>query len=50
LTDYTLKEIGEFYKLGVSGITDICRRTRKELIHNDTLARAIGEIERRLRS
>jgi REP element-mobilizing transposase RayT len=48
-TDYTLKEIGEFYQLGVSGITDICRRIRKELIHNDTLARAIGEIERRLK-
>ncbi len=48
-TGHSLRSIGEFFGIGESGIADICRRTRKELIHNETLARIIGEIVIRLR-
>jgi hypothetical protein len=48
-TDHTLKAIGEFYGMGESGVSDICRRTIKEVVHNGTLARIIEEIELRLR-
>lgn len=48
-TDYSLREIGEFFKIGNSGITDICRRMTQDLGHNQTLARIIAEIETRLR-
>jgi hypothetical protein len=48
-TDYTLKAIGEFFGMGESGISDVCRRTKKEIVHNGTLARIIEEIELRLR-
>jgi REP element-mobilizing transposase RayT len=48
-TDHSLKAIGEFFGIGESGISDICRRTRKEVVHNGTLARIVEEIEIRLR-
>jgi putative transposase len=48
-TNLSLSEIGGFFQIGVSGVTDICRRMRKELNSNGTLAQAIEEIERRLR-
>lgn len=47
-TDHSLKEIGDFFRIGNSGITDICRRLRGELACNETLARALKEIEERL--
>jgi putative transposase len=46
-TDYLLREIGAFFGIGISAITDICRRTRKELPSNDSLAQAVGKLERR---
>lgn len=48
-TDHMLSSIGEFFSIGNSGIADICRRLKKELAHNETLVRAVTEIERRLR-
>ena len=47
-TDYTLKEIGEFFDIGPSGISSACRKMRAHLMSNESLARAIAEIERRL--
>jgi putative transposase len=47
-TDRSLKEIGAFFGIGNSGISDICRRLRKELAYNETLGRLIKEIEYRL--
>jgi hypothetical protein len=47
-TDYKLKEIGEFFDLGPSGISSACRKTRAHLMSNEPLAQAIAEIERRL--
>lgn len=49
-TDRTLREIGGFFGIGSSGITDICRRLRSELIHNQTLVSALKEIGERLES
>jgi hypothetical protein len=46
-TDYSLREIGDFFKIGISGVTDIYRRTKRELLSNDTLAQAVQEMERR---
>ncbi len=46
--DYLLKELGAFFGLGLSGITDACRRVRRSLEGNATLAQAIQEIERGL--
>jgi putative transposase len=46
-TDYPLREIEAFFGIGLSAITDICRKTRKELPSNDSLAQAVGELERR---
>ena len=48
-TDRSLREIGDFFAIGNSGITDICRRMRKEMVHNETLARSLEDIEERLR-
>jgi REP element-mobilizing transposase RayT len=47
-TDYTLKQIGEFFGIGPSGISSACRKMRRHLAGNDSLASAIVEIERRL--
>jgi len=46
-TDFPLREIGVFFGIGISGITDICRRTKLELLSNETLAQTVLEIERR---
>jgi putative transposase len=47
-TDYTLKELADFFHVGISGVTDICRRMKKRLPSNTTLNRSVLEIERRL--
>jgi len=47
-TDYKLKEIGEFFDIGPSGISSACRKMRAHLVSNESLAQAIAEIERRL--
>lgn len=47
-TDHTLKAIGEFFGMGGSGIADICRRLKKDLVHNETLARSVQDITLRL--
>jgi putative transposase len=47
-TDFSLREIGGFFGIGISGITDICRRTKRELHSNEMLAQTVLEIERRL--
>jgi len=46
-TDYSLREIGQFFGIGISGITDVCRRTRRELLSNEMLARTVQDIEMR---
>lgn len=48
LTDHTLSAISAFFGIGGSGISDICRRMKKELTYNETLTRAMHEITRRL--
>jgi putative transposase len=47
-TDYTLKEIGEFFDIGPSGISSACRKMSAYLMSNESLAQAIAEIELRL--
>jgi REP element-mobilizing transposase RayT len=47
-TDYTLREIGEVFDIGPSGISASCRKMRASLISNESLAQAVSEIERRL--
>jgi REP element-mobilizing transposase RayT len=49
-TDHPLRSIGEFFGIGDSGIADTCRRLKRELAQNVTLARVVSEIENRLRS
>ncbi len=44
-----LSVISEFFSIGRSGITDICRRMKREIVNNETLARVVGEVEFRLR-
>jgi putative transposase len=46
-TDFSLTEIGCFFGIGPSAVTDICRRTRKELLSNGTLAQLVQKIEQR---
>lgn len=46
-TDYTLQELGEFYRMSVSAISEACRKTRATLQFNLTLIQAIAEIEKR---
>jgi len=46
-TDLSLAEIGSFFGIGPSAVTDICRRTRNELLSNGTLAQVVQEIEQR---
>lgn len=48
MTKLPLKEIGEFYAIGISGITDICRKIRREIVTNGTLAGNIGLLEERV--
>ncbi|MGZ4887517.1 MAG: transposase [Candidatus Aminicenantales bacterium] len=47
-TDYRLREIGEFFDIGPSGISSACRKMRAHVMSNESLAQAIAEIERRL--
>lgn len=45
---YQLKEIGNFFKMSISGISNGRRRIQKEMGHNEALARAFREIVKRL--
>jgi putative transposase len=45
---YTLKELGEFYRISISAISQICRKMEKELRFNGSLVQAVQEIEKRL--
>lgn len=47
-TDHSLKTIGEFFGISESGIANICRRMKRELDQNETLARAVKDIVFRL--
>lgn len=47
-TDHTLSAISAFFGIGGSGISDICRRMKKELAHNETLSRTVREITAKL--
>ncbi len=44
-TDYRLREIGEFFKLSPSAITDACRQFRKRMGANETGGRLVQQIE-----
>jgi hypothetical protein len=48
MTRLPLKDIGEFYDIGISGVTDICRKLRQELRSNETLAGNIAELENKI--
>ncbi len=48
-TSAKLREIGEFFSLGVSGVSNACSRTRDTIDKNDPLARAVQEIEMKIR-
>jgi len=41
----TLKEIGQFFSLSVSGVSSACRRIRAAMACNTTLVNAIEDIE-----
>lgn len=43
-TDHTLSAISAFFGIGGSGISDICRRMKKELVCNETLSRTAREV------
>ena len=45
-TDYTLKELGEFFRMSVSTISETCRYVRKSLQFNKTLSRVVDDIQR----
>jgi len=47
-TDYSLRELGEFFRLGMSTITESCRKVKKQLPSNETLAQAVRDVEKRL--
>ncbi len=49
MTSLLLKEIAEFYKIGISGVTDVCRKLKREISSNETLADNIVALERRIR-
>lgn len=44
----TLKEIGQFFSLSVSGASSACHRVRASMACNTTLANAIDDIEREI--
>jgi REP element-mobilizing transposase RayT len=44
----TLKEIGQFFSLSVSGASSACHRVRAAMVCNTTLANAIEDIEREI--
>lgn len=44
----TLKEIGQFFGLSVSGVSSACHRVRAEIAGNTTLVNAIEDIEREI--
>ncbi len=47
-TACSLKELSEFYEMSISGISSVCRKLKREISCNDTLDRAIKEIELKL--
>jgi hypothetical protein len=47
---YSLREVGGFFEIGNSGITDICRRLDRELVGNETIARSVRDLEHRFRA
>ncbi len=49
MTRFSLKEIGEYYRIGISGVTDVCRKLRREISSNETLAGNIAALEKQIR-
>jgi putative transposase len=49
-TSYTLKELAEFFHMSISAISEASRKTKKDLCLNQTLLRAISEIESQISS
>jgi putative transposase len=47
-TDHSLGAISAFFGIGGSGISDICRRMKKEMAFNETLSRTVREIAGKL--
>lgn len=47
--DYTLEEIGDYYNMSISGISNARRRIQKELEQNEILIRAVQEIVKQLK-
>jgi putative transposase len=50
LTGLSLRAIGAYYDIGISGVTDICRRMKREMGSNESLAGNVEEIEKRVRA
>jgi hypothetical protein len=44
-----LKEIAAFYQIGISGVTDVCRKVRREIGQNEVLAGIVAAIENQIR-
>ena len=49
MTRLPLKEIAEFYRIGISGVTDVCRKLRREISSSETLAGNIAALEKQIR-
>ncbi|MEN6312191.1 MAG: transposase [Acidobacteriota bacterium] len=49
-TDFRLKEIGDHFGLGISSISQICNKMKKDVCWNAVLARAVDELESKLRT
>jgi len=47
-TALKLKEIGEFFSLSISGVSNACSRARAAIASNATLANAVEEIEKEI--
>jgi putative transposase len=47
-TSSKLREIGEFFSLSVSGVSNACARAREAISKNEPLSRAVQEIEKEI--
>jgi putative transposase len=49
ITMLPLKEIAAFYQIGISGVTEVCRKVRREIGQNETFAGIVAAIENQIR-
>jgi putative transposase len=46
-TDYTLRELGDYYHMSISAISEACRSTKKALPFNQSIVQAVIDVENR---